>query len=85
MSAKRTVRKATLIVETRNLSKEEHQRRVQWAEKNILNANTYMNDAFVAVVIDSDDGQTRFTGSGTPTQETADLIEELQLPEEIAS
>lgn len=82
MSARRTVRRATLVVETRDLSDEEHLRRVQWAEKNILNANTYMNGAFVAVVIDSEDGQTRFTGSGTPTPETAELIEEMQAPDE---
>lgn len=73
---RRTVREVILVVETK-LSAVDHEKRVAWAEKNILNANTNMDGAFVATVVFAEDGSTRFQGSGTPTKETQDIIEEL--------
>lgn len=76
--ARRTVRTAHILVETQGMSEIEHIRRVSWVEKNLLNANANVDGAFVAVIIKNDDDEnTKFSGSGTPTQETSDLIEEL--------
>lgn len=77
-NAKRTVRQVTLVVETTGLSEAEHQRRVFWAESNILNANSKMDGAFVATVVTGEGTETRFSGSGSPTEETMELIEELR-------
>ena len=79
MAAKRTTRRITLVVETRDMSDEDHARRVYWAEQNIMQANGKMDGAFVAVIITDEDGKLiRFTGSGDPTDETRELIEELK-------
>ena len=78
-NAQRTVRQVTLVVETTGLSEAEHKKRVFWAEGNLLQANSKMDGAFVAVVInDEASEQTRFSGSGTPTKETQELIQDLQ-------
>lgn len=77
MSTKRTVREITLVVETHDLSDRDHDKRVSWAEENVMDAvNKAMDQAFVAVVIDQGDG-TRFVGIGTPTEETREMIEDL--------
>jgi hypothetical protein len=77
--AQRTVRQVTLIVETQGLSPTEHDRRVRWAESNLLNANGRVVDAYVGVVISDDEGrEVRISGSGTPTDDTRELIEELR-------
>lgn len=77
--AQRTVRQVTLIVETQGLSSTEHDRRVRWAESNLLNANGRVVDAYVGVVISDDEGrEVRISGSGTPTDDTRELIEELR-------
>lgn len=79
-NSKRTVRTVTLVVETIGLSQVEHERRVFWAESNILNANPKLDQAFVATVInaDGDDQETRLAAAGHPTEETRELIEELK-------
>lgn len=81
MAARRTTRQITLVVETRDMTEEEHNKRVFWAEGNILQSNAKMDGAYVAVIIkDSEGNILRFTGSGDPTDETRALIEELQRP-----
>jgi hypothetical protein len=78
-NAKRTVRQVTLVVETEGLSEAEHERRVRWAESNLLNANGNVDRAYVGVVISNGEGsQVRHMGSGNPTEETRELIEELR-------
>lgn len=77
-NAKRTVRQVTLVVETTGLTDQEHERRVFWAESNLLNANQKMDGAFVAVVVNDPNGNTRLTAAGTPTTETSELIDELK-------
>ena len=59
------------------MSDEEHDKRVFWAEGNLLQANAKMNGAYVAVIIKDGDKVLRFTGSGDPTDETRKLIDEL--------
>lgn len=77
--ARRTVRQVTLVVETQGLSQAEHDRRVFWAESNLLNANNKMDAGFVAVIVTNTESKdTRFSGAGKPTPETSDLIEELR-------
>ena len=77
MAARRTVRTITLVVETQDLTAEEHNKRVFWAEQNIMQANAKMAGAYVAIVIKEGDTVLRFTGSGEPTDETRRLIDEL--------
>ena len=71
-----------ITVETQDLSQAEHDRRVSWVEKNILQANQDMVEAFVSVVIfDENDNVIRFAGYGKkPTPETEKLIRELVGP-----
>jgi hypothetical protein len=64
-------------VETRDLTQDEHDKRVFWAEQNVMQANAKMAGAYVAVVIKEGEKVLRFTGSGEPTDETKALIEEL--------
>jgi hypothetical protein len=76
---RRTVRQVTLVVETTGLSEAEHDRRVFWAESNILNANLKLDQSFVATVITSEgEEDTRLAAAGHPTDETRELIEELK-------
>jgi hypothetical protein len=78
VGARRTTRQITLVVETRDMSAEEHDKRVFWAENNIGHANAKMDGAYVAVIIRDSNGKViRFTGSGDPTDETRLLIDEL--------
>lgn len=77
MATRRSTRQITLVVETQNLSEEEHNRRVFWAENNILQANAKMDGAYVAVIIKDGDKTIRFAGSGDPTPETRAIIDEL--------
>ena len=77
MAARRTIRTITLVVETRDLSQDEHDKRVFWAEQNIMSANAKMAGAYVAVVVKEGEKVLRFTGSGEPTDETRALIDEL--------
>jgi hypothetical protein len=66
-----------MVVETRDLSEEEHNKRVFWAEGNLLQANSKMDGAYVGLIIKDGDKVLRFTGSGDPTDETKKLIEQL--------
>lgn len=77
MTARRTTRTITLVVETQDLTEAEHEKRVFWAESNILSSNAKMADAYVAVIIKEDGKVLRFTGSGDPTDETRKLIDTL--------
>ena len=77
MATRRTIRTITLVVETRDMPQEEHDKRVFWAEQNIMQANAKMAGAYVAVVIKEGERVLRFTGSGDPTDETKALIDEL--------
>lgn len=78
MATRRTTRTITLVVETQDLSEVEHDKRVFWAEGNILQANAKMADAYVGVIIKDSEGKVlRFTGSGDPTEETRKLIDTL--------
>jgi hypothetical protein len=77
--AQRTVRQVTLVVETVGLSPPEHDRRVRWAVSNLLNANGNVAGAYVAVIVtDVEGGEVQHSGSGTPTDETRELIDELR-------
>jgi hypothetical protein len=77
--AQRTVRQVTLVVETVGLSAAEHERRVRWAESNLLSANGNVAGAYVAVIVTDEEGsEVRHSGSGTPTDDTRALIEELR-------
>lgn len=77
-NAKRSVRQVTLVVETQGLTDVEHERRVFWAESNLLTANQKMDGAFVAVVVADSSGGTRLSAAGAPTEETQELIDELK-------
>ena len=78
MGARRTIRTITLVVETNDLSADDHDKRVFWAESNVMQSNAKMPGAYVAVVIKDSEGKVlRFTGSGDPTEETRALIDEL--------
>jgi len=77
VATRRTIRTITLVVETRDMPQEEHDKRVFWAEQNIMQANAKMAGAYVAVVIKEGEKVLRFTGSGDPTDETKALIDEL--------
>lgn len=62
------------------MSDAEHDKRVFWAENNVINANNRRggDGYFVATIIPDGSGGTRFAGSGEPTEETTALIEELK-------
>lgn len=77
MATRRSTRQITLVVETQNLSDEEHNKRVFWAENNVLQANAKMDGAYIAVIIKDGDKMVRFVGSGDPTPETRAVIDEL--------
>jgi len=75
----RTIRRVTLVIESKDKTREEHDRLVFQAENSLLNANRHNGPGvFTAVVITSDDSTTRFSGAGSPTEETKDIIEDLQ-------
>lgn len=77
--AQRTVRQVTLVVETVGLPPAEHERRVRWAESNLLSANGNVAGAYVAVIVTDEEGkEVRHSGSGTPTDDTRALIDELR-------
>jgi hypothetical protein len=60
------------------MSEQEHDKRVFWAEGNLLQANARaMDGTYVAVIIKEGDKVLRFTGSGDPTDDTRALIDEL--------
>lgn len=71
-----------LVIETQGMSTAEHNRRVGWAEKNLLSSNQDMTEAFVATVILDERGKVaRFTGNGHGAADETeailrDLIEE---------
>jgi hypothetical protein len=78
--AQRTVRQVTLVVETVGMSATEHDRRVRWAESNLLNANGNVAGAYVAVIVTDTEGgpEVRHSGTGVPTDSTRALIDELR-------
>ena len=79
MSVRRTIRTAKWVIETDGLSETEHERRVNWVEKNLIGSNQNMADAFVYVVVFDTDGKpVRLSGNGkSPSSETEELIKEL--------
>lgn len=78
MTRRRTVRQVTVVIDT-DLSEREHDRRVQWVEKNVQDAGRNIDSAFVSMVItDSDKKIIGIFGAGdTPTEEIAEIAREL--------
>lgn len=76
---RRTVRKVTWVIETEGLSETEHNRRVSWVEKNLLNSSQDIVGAFVyAVIYDENENVVRFVGYGDGSSpETRDIIKDL--------
>lgn len=76
---RRTIRKVTWVIETEGLTKQEHDRRVAWVEKNLLNSSQDIVGAFVyAVIYDEDETVVRFVGYGDgASPETKDIIKDL--------
>lgn len=79
MATRRTIRTAKWVIETEGLTEAEHERRVSWVEKNLINSSQNMIDAFVYVVVfDADGKPSRFSGNGpSPSAVTEELIREL--------
>lgn len=66
-----------VVVETHGLSAEEHQKRVRWVYRNMLNTNGDIRDTFfVAAVRDESGDLMEFQGAGhgQPSQEIRDVL-----------
>lgn len=76
---RRTVRQVTWVIETQGLSQQEHDRRVGWVDKNLLNSSQDMVEAFVYAVIKDENGNViRFVGNGHgASPDTQEIINDL--------
>lgn len=79
MSRRRTIHQLTYVVDTVDLSEREHDRRVQWVDKNMQDAGRNIDSAFVSmVIVDQDKKIIGIFGAGdTPTDEIAEIAREL--------
>lgn len=75
---RRTKRTIEKVVETVGLTAEEHERVNGWSDKNVIEANWNMRGVFITIVIKDEHGTVvAFTGKGTPSQETGEMIQDL--------
>jgi len=67
------------VIETVGLSEAEHNKRVQWTEKNLTGAAQEIPGAFVYVVVFDDQGRpVRFSGNGVAVSpETEEILRDL--------
>lgn len=79
MANRRTVRLVTVIVETVDLSEREHDRRVQWVEKNLQDSGRTIDQAFISMVFHDEEKKVRgiFAVGDTPTDEIKQIAREM--------